>query len=123
MSNDFHFPYPFSFQLKLCQDIRYYKKTTIGNGLNVIVENFILNFFNNNNNNNNYKRSINKPKRGRPCKNQELKNIDKYTPLSFSLKKSTINKIKQHKKKRNTLNINTRLEEYLRLIVPVREIR
>lgn len=109
--------YSFSFQLKTGQDIRYFKKTNPDNPLNKIIENFILNF-------------ISSPidnttpiKRGRP----EFKNkpiiMNQYKSFQLSLKKSTISKIKKYKKLGNNPKLDSNVEEYIKLTIPIREIR
>jgi len=118
MLNDLRLSYSFSLQLKLCQDIRYYKKTTFQNKLNLLAEKFILNLIKNIK-----KDSTENPVRGRPHRDKQINNINKYVPFQFSLKNSTIDKIKEHKKNGNVPNLDKNLEEHLRLIVPCREIR
>ena len=118
MIHDYCKSYSFSLKTKLCQDIRYYKKTTQGNNLNSATENFLLNFIN---------RKINyntEPTvRGRPFENKKTKSFERHYSFQFPLKISTIKKIKLYKKLGNDPSLDSNLEEHLRLIVPVRNIQ
>lgn len=118
MQNDSHQSYSFSLQLKLCQDIRYFKQTTKGHSLNTIIDEFILNFI---------KGEISYPidniQRGRPTQNKSIEKLNKYIPYQFSLKVSTVIQIKLYKEKGNNPNLDGNIEEHLKLIVPIRDIR
>jgi len=118
MQHNLYKSYSFSFQLKLCQDIRYFKLTTPSNLFNKMVETFILNLIKNN-----ITSIVNNPKRGRPKTNHSIKSIDKYMSFQISLKNTTIKKIKEHKTNGNIPNIDKSLEAHLKLTLPVRDIR
>ncbi len=119
-NNDLCFSYSFSFQLKTCQDIRYYRKTSPQHDLKNKVETFILNF-------------ILKPAnvtddiplttKGRPKKNKTINEINKYESFQFPLKKSTIQRMRDYKKNGNTPNLDKNVEEYIKLVVPCRDVR
>ena len=110
--------YSFSLQLKLCQDITYYKKTTKLHNLNDIIDKFLISFIKKN-----ISYTTEQSTKGRPHKGKILKDINKYTSYPFSLKKLTILKIKKYKKEGNDPDLDKNLEEHLKLIVPIREVR
>lgn len=109
--------YSFSFQLKTCQDIQYYRKTTPGHKLKEKVERFILDFIKNQSN-----PTEEAATKGRPPLGKNMVDIDKYTPFQFSLKKSTIKKI-QNYKEQNKFDLDKNVEEYIKLNMPSRIIR
>jgi len=109
--------YSFSFQLGTCQDIQYYRKTNKFHTLKQDVEKFILNFMNNQKNPTNEESAT----RGRPERDKVIKETDKYVSFQFSLKKSTITKIRLYKKKPDIPELDKNVEEYIKLIVPSRE--
>ncbi len=116
MSRDLCTSYSFSFQLSTCQDIQYYRRTNKFHTLKQDVERFILKFIKN-------------PKaitdeiaiRGRPERDKVIDEKEKYTSFQFSLKKSTITKIRSYKKKPDVSELDKNVEEYIKLIVPFRE--
>lgn len=110
--------YSFSFQKKTCQDIRYYKKTNPSHTLKKKIEQYILDFMKNPING-----DIETPKRGLPNKNTTIHSIDKYESFQFSLKKSTIKRIRLYKKKEDMPSLDKNVEEYIKLIVPCRVVR
>jgi len=118
MSRDLCTSYSFSFQSKTCHDIRYYRKTTPRNTLKINVENFILNFIKN-------------PKkvtealtatRGRPERDKLIADDDKYISFQFSLKKSTITRIRKYKKLDDVPELDKNVEKYIKQLVPSRTI-
>lgn len=110
--------YSFSFQLKTCQDIRYFRKTTPNNTLKNKIEKFVLSFIKD------YKNSTDESTtRGRPKKDKIISIDDKYIPFQFPLKKSTIRKIRDYKRKEDVPNLDKNVEEYIKLIVPSRILR
>ncbi len=118
MSRDLCASYSFSFQLKTCQDIQYYRKTIPKNDLKLLVEKFILDFIKD------PKSLTNKIiKRGTPGKDRKIEDDDKFTDFTFSFKKSTILKIRAYKKKHDMHNLDRNVEAYIHLVVPTREIR
>lgn len=118
MPRDLCTSYSFSFQLKTCQDIRYYRKTNPQNDLKLLVEKFTLDFIKDPKNLTN--EII---KRGTPGKIRKIEDDDKFTDFTFSFKKSTILKIRAYKKKPDVPNLDRNVEEYIKLLVPSREIR
>ena len=119
-NNDLCFSHSFSFQLKTCQDIRYYRKTSPQHDLKNKVETFILNFIQKPVN---VTDDISITTKGRPKKKENLDKINKYKSFQFSLKKSTIQKIRDYKKKENMPNLDKNVEEYIKLTVPCRDVR
>ena len=116
MSRDICTSYSFSFQLKTCQDVKYYRKTTVNNPLKINVEHFILNFIKNHNN---YTKELSATK-GRPVTNKVIAVNDKYTSFQFSLKKSTITKIRKYKKLTGVPDLDKHVEKYIKQLVPSR---
>ena len=62
--------------------------------------------------------------KGRPKKNKPIDEINKYESFQFPLKKSTIQRIRDYKKKKdNVPNLDRNVEEYIKLVVPCRDVR
>lgn len=116
MSRDLCTSYSFSFQKSTCQDIQYYRKTNKFHTLKEDVERFILDFIKNQKN-----PTDNTATRGRPERTKVIQEKDKYVSFQFSLKKSTIRKIRTYKIKPDTPELDKNIEEYIKLIVPTRE--
>lgn len=107
--------YSFSFTSKTADNLRYFKKTTLGHTLNTQADQFILNFIEHATDTDD---SIS-PKRGRPKKPLKEGNI--YAPFNFSLKDTTIKIIQEYKKKDCMPSLDVALEKYLDLQIPVRK--
>lgn len=107
------FSYSFSFSKNTCENLRYYKKTHTNHKINEISEKFVLDFITKET------ESIitSWPKRGRPKK--KMNENDIHVPYSFTFKKSTKNKIKEYKEKLNLSSVDSALEKYLNLQIPV----
>lgn len=106
--------YSFSFQLKTIQDIIYFKRTNKPNTFNHVIENFILKFIKDN------KKIVEKIN---ARKYNKLDNESKrYTSCTVSLKESTITKIREYKRLKDVPNLDENTEEYIKLIVPSREL-
>ena len=110
--------YSFSFQKNICQDIRYYRKTNPNSTLKQNIEAFILKFIKSTT-----PYELNHVSQGRPFKGKAIDPLDKYESFQFSLKKSTIKRIREYKKKENMPELDKNIEEYIKLVVPCRVVR
>lgn len=110
--------YSFSFTTKTSNNLRYFKKTTLGHTLNTQADEFILSFIQNAKPLTDNDVHVS-PKRGRPKKPLKEGNI--YAPFNFSLKDTTIKIIQGYKKKDNMPSLDVALEKYLNIQIPVRK--
>ena len=107
--------YSFSFSKGTCDNLRYFKETHL-HTINQDAEKFILDFIKVKGKD----IATTQTKRGRPSQKRDISEI--YEPFNFSLKISTIQKIREYKTNSDYPSIDRALEAEINLKIPVRVV-